>query len=114
VLVGRKVLVTTTGGNAVVDVESDNSVPAKYSLEQNYPNPFNPATTIEYALPHAGHFTLRVYNALGEEVGTLVDGELPPGGYTVRWNAAGQPAGVYFYRLITPGSVLIGKAILLK
>ena len=107
-------MVTTTGGNAVVDVESDNSVPAMYSLAQNYPNPFNPTTTIEYALPHAGYATLRIYNVLGEEVATLVEGEQAAGTFKTTWDASDLPSGVYFYRLTAGEYVQTRKMVLMK
>ena len=54
-------------------VEADNSPPAKFSLEQNYPNPFNPSTSIQYTIVSRQFVSLKVFNSLGEEVGTLVN-----------------------------------------
>jgi predicted esterase len=81
---------------------SDNgaiAAPQIFSLGQNFPNPFNPATTIGFELPEAGAVTLKVYDVLGRDVATLVDGVLAAGRHTSDWNAAGVPSGVYFYRL---------------
>jgi len=74
-------------------------VPLKYTLEQNYPNPFNPTTTIRYALPAGGHVTLKIYDILGQEVTTLIDGEQGAGYQSVLWNASSTASGVYFYRV---------------
>jgi hypothetical protein len=74
-------------------------LPAAYTLKQNYPNPFNPATVIEYALPKGGLVVLTVYDILGREVSTLVNGWNDAGVYRVRWNASGFASGVYCYRL---------------
>jgi hypothetical protein len=78
-------------------------VPMDYSLSQNYPNPFNPTTTIQYNLEKASQVSLRIYNLLGNEVGTLVDGFQNAGRYSVQFGAnngtQGLSSGMYFYRL---------------
>lgn len=71
-----------------------------FLLEQNYPNPFNPSTTIPFHLEDANDVTLRVYNMLGQEVATLVDGFTPAGSHEARWDAGDLPSGMYLYRLI--------------
>ncbi|HLX12418.1 MAG TPA: PQQ-dependent sugar dehydrogenase [Bacteroidota bacterium] len=74
-------------------------VPQSYALDQNYPNPFNPTTTFRYALPKDSYVRLRVYNVLGELVGTLADGNQTAGYKQVSWNGSTVASGVYFYRL---------------
>ncbi len=74
-------------------------VPIAFRLEQNYPNPFNPRTAISYQLPANSFVNLRVYDVLGREVATLVDGTRAAGFYTAHWDASSMPSGVYIYRL---------------
>jgi hypothetical protein len=74
-------------------------VPAEYALAQNYPNPFNPSTRIDYQLPEPGLVTLRVFDILGREVTTLVDGYHAAGKYSVMLNAQDLATGVYIYRM---------------
>jgi hypothetical protein len=72
----------------------------EYALEQNYPNPFNPTTTIHYQIPNAGHVTLRIYDILGREVATLVDGMEDMGSYSVTFDGGKLASGVYIMRFI--------------
>jgi hypothetical protein len=90
------------------------TVPTRTMLAQNYPNPFNPRTVIRYGVAEKGQVTLDVYNALGEIVARLVNGERMPGYYDVPFNADGLAAGVYFYRLSAGRFVQTNKLILLR
>lgn len=93
------------------------SIPTAFVLEQNYPNPFNPSTVIRFTLPGVGKrhdVSLRVYNALGQEVATLVSQEMKPGSYEVMCNAAGQPSGVYVARMVAGEFVAVRKLLLLR
>ncbi len=91
------------------------SVPRAFILEQNYPNPFNPSTQIRYVVSSKDVVRLKVYNAVGQEIATLVDKEHTPGTYTVTWDAHGVATGTYFYRLeVGNQAVDVKKALLLK
>lgn len=81
-------------------------LPEEYELFQNYPNPFNPTTQITFGLPKESFVTLRVYNALGQEVTTLLVSEHQKAGYVTKtWdgrNSLGNVigSGMYFYHII--------------
>ncbi len=75
------------------------SNPNKFSISQNYPNPFNPSTTIAYDMPFDGNMKLVIFDNLGREVKTLVNGNVNAGYYKVDFNASALPSGIYFYRV---------------
>ena len=77
------------------------SPPERFELFQNYPNPFNPVTTISYQLTTDSKVSLRIYNMLGQEVTTLVDGEREAGYHREVWDASKVASGTYIYRLAT-------------
>jgi hypothetical protein len=105
--------------------ELSTATPAQYALHANYPNPFNPTTQIRFDLPEASTVRLSVFNILGQEVATLVDGAMGAGYQTVEWNTANLqgaalPSGMYMYRLqatsITSGKEFhdVMKMVLMK
>jgi hypothetical protein len=98
----------------ITSIEDENHLPTIFSLEQNYPNPFNPATHIGFSLPEATFITLKVYNSLGEEVTTLLNGFENAGMKTVAFNASDLPSGIYYYRIQADKYVETKKMILLK
>lgn len=95
-----------------VKVEISDSM--EFALYQNYPNPFNPRTIINYQLPTDGHITLKIYNALGEEMETLVNQYKPAGKYEAEFDGSKYAGGVYFCRLKAGDLTEIKKMVLLK
>lgn len=83
----------------ITDESVVNNAPIDFSLAQNAPNPFNPATQISFTVPVTSKIRLVIYNLLGQQVETLIDGMRSAGSYTVTWDAGRVPSGVYFYRI---------------
>jgi len=89
--------------------------PRSFLLAQNYPNPFNPSTTIEFVTPESSPATLKVYNILGEEVGTVFEGDAEAGKITIaRFDASNLPSGLYFYTLRSGGKIETKRMILVR
>jgi hypothetical protein len=89
-------------------------LPRSFSLEQNYPNPFNPRASFKFQVPSSELVSIKVFDVLGREVAMLVDEVRAPGVYTVSWDAAGFPSGVYLYRMRAGKFTAVRKAILLR
>lgn len=90
------------------------ALPSAFALNQNYPNPFNGRTTIRYSLAEAGQVKVEVFNILGQNVTTLVEGRQEPGSHEVSWDAGSNSSGIYFLRLIAGNLRQTRKLLLLK
>lgn len=100
--------------NGITIPNEIDETPGKFALEQNYPNPFNPSTNINFNLPISSQVTLKVYNILGQEVATLVNGRLASGLHTVKFDASGLSSGMYLYRIEAGSFVQNKKMMLIK
>jgi photosystem II stability/assembly factor-like uncharacterized protein len=96
---------------SVVDVRI---IPKDFNLDQNFPNPFNPSTQISYSVPSVSMVKLFVYNTLGQTVKVLENSFKNAGNYSVNFNAADIPSGIYFYRLEAGQFSQVKKMILIK
>ncbi|MEO8210146.1 MAG: T9SS type A sorting domain-containing protein, partial [bacterium] len=101
-------LILTNVGNNI------SSIPKDFILSQNYPNPFNPKTVISYQLAVSNFVTLKVYDAMGKEVATLVNQKQNSGRYQVNFEGSNFSSGVYFYKLNTGGFTDTKRMILIK
>jgi hypothetical protein len=88
--------------------------PISFRLEQNFPNPFNPTTTIRFSLAQGGHVSLKIFDILGREVATLVNGELEAGLHQATFQASIYSSGIYFARLQSGEKMQLKKLVLLK
>ena len=79
--------------------QSDTHLPQAFELYQNHPNPFNPETAIRFAVKEKCRVVLKIYDILGRQVMTLVDGDYAPGYHQAVFTARALPSGTYFYRI---------------
>ena len=94
---------------------SENTItPDKFNLSQNYPNPFNPTTKINYELRITNYVLLKVFDVLGNEVAALVNEKQNAGSYSIEFNGADLPSGIYFYKLEAGDFSDTKRMILLK
>ena len=94
--------------------ESEVTVAENYILMNNYPNPFNPSTHIKFHISESGLVTLKVYDVLGNEIKTLINGDKSAGDYSVVFDGKDLPSGIYFYVLNAGGKTISRKMCLLK
>lgn len=113
-LIADTVLVKPYYGSLTSVDEEIGMAPINDELFQNYPNPFNPTTNIGFKIQTSGFTSLKIYDAIGKEIYTLLDKTLEPGEYRYRFSAAQLPSGVYFYRLTTPTFSQTNKMAFIK
>lgn len=100
-------------GNSV-GIEEENIIADGFKLEQNFPNPFNPKTVISYSLIKSGFVSIKVFDVLGNEVASLVNGRKNAGSYNAEFDGSKYASGIYFYTLETGDFSDRKKMILLK
>jgi hypothetical protein len=99
----------------LVDVQQvGNTIPEEFSISQNYPNPFNPSTTIKFSVPQASKVVLKVYDVLGKEVATLLNGDRAAGNYEVNFDASNLASGLYIYTINAGSFTATKKMMLMK
>lgn len=99
----------------LTDVEQvGNNIPKEFSISQNYPNPFNPSTTINFSLPKASNVVIKVFDVLGREVATLLNGEKAAGNYEVNFDASKLSSGLYVYTINAGSFTSTKKMMLMK
>jgi hypothetical protein len=107
---------STTVTIGLTDINDDliEHAPHTYKLFDNYPNPFNPSTKISWQTPVSGWQTLKIYNALGNEVATLINEQKEAGYHSIDFNGRDLPSGVYFYRIQSGNFIDTKKMIMAK
>lgn len=100
--------------STLTDVVDRPATVKEFALFQNFPNPFNPTTTISFTIPHPSPVILKVYDILGREVATLVNGQMSPGRYERTFDASALASGVYIYRLQAGTFVQTRKLMVVK
>ena len=83
-------------------------------LSPSYPNPARERTMLEFELPRSMHVKLLMYNALGQEIQTVVDESLAPGIHRTSVDVSAWAAGTYYYRLIAGRQELGGQMAVVR
>jgi polyhydroxybutyrate depolymerase len=99
---------------AATEVAMEKTSPLEFALLQNYPNPFNPSTSFEFRVSSFGLVSLRIFDALGREVATLINESKAPGVYRLTWDAGALSSGVYFFRMSAGSFAETKKLVLLR
>ena len=99
----KALVVPVTEANG--DKFQSKGIPQDFDLVQNYPNPFNPFTTIKYSIATVGvqhdvYVQLKIFDLLGNEITTLVDGLMVPGYYETEFDGSKYASGLYFAQLV--------------
>ncbi|QQS35313.1 MAG: T9SS type A sorting domain-containing protein [Ignavibacteriales bacterium] len=110
---GNQIVISNSAVNKLT-ISTDVVAPVEYQLAQNYPNPFNPSTTIKFSLAKDGFVTLKIYDAIGNEVSTLVNEQRQQGNYEIDFSALSLSSGVYFYKIQSGEFTATRKMLLLK
>lgn len=110
------VFTASTNPDGIFDVDN---LQSSYTLKQNYPNPFNPITNIDYYLPINSNVELKIYNAVGQKIKTLINKNENAGNHSISWDATNHagakvPSGIYFYVIKAGNFSQINKMLLLK
>lgn len=91
-----------------------------FELHPIYPNPFRSLTNIYYTINRNDRVYLQIYNVLGQQVRSLLDGEWRSAGkYSAFWdgtNKSGEKlaSGIYFIKLRSGGHHKIQKIVKLR
>ena len=110
----KSILLSGIGKDRIVNVEAEKTIPYNFSLGQNYPNPFNPNTQINFSIGEAGVVSLTVYNAIGEMIKELINGNMSEGIHSINFDASELKSGIYFYKLVTSNFRETKKMALVK
>jgi hypothetical protein len=111
----KNIMLTGIGKDNAVNVEDEISLPIAFALEQNYPNPFNPSTIISWQSPVGSWQTLKIFDALGREIETLVNEYKEAGVHSTLYTINSTlPSGIYFYRLQAGDFIQTKKMVILK
>ncbi len=111
---GGVIFKTTNAGGTLGVTLLSNEIPKEFSLGQNYPNPFNPQTQIKFDIAKHSNVRITVYDIAGRLVTTLVNENLKPANYEIKFEGSGLSSGAYFYKIEAGEFITTKKMLLVK
>ncbi|MBK8983610.1 MAG: T9SS type A sorting domain-containing protein [Ignavibacteria bacterium] len=106
-------IITIKYSQTIVGITANSEIPGTFQLHQNFPNPFNPQTTIAFDIAKETRVTLKVYDLIGREVSTLINENMKPGNYSVKFDGRNLPSGLYISKLTTLEGIAITRRMML-
>ncbi|MDR8390925.1 Ig-like domain-containing protein [Aliifodinibius sp. S!AR15-10] len=102
------------GSTEYLEEKQRQYLPKQVEVMPNYPNPFNPNTTLRFSLPQQSHVNVKVYDVVGRNVATLVNGVRPAGKYQLQFDASNHASGMYFAVFEIGSMRYVQKMLLIK
>ena len=107
-----KALISDTGVSSAQDFESTFGI----MMGPGRPNPAAGPNSIAYELPQGSHVSIKVYDAAGRHVRTVVDSQRAAGAHQAFWDGRDSQgrsvsSGIYFYELKAEGQRLTQKVL---
>jgi len=90
-----------------------------FELAMPTPNPAARGSEIAFSIPKDSQVQLRIFDVTGRQVRSLIDGTMPAGAHTAKWDGAddhGQrvAAGIYMVQLTAPGEIANRKVTVVR
>jgi hypothetical protein len=111
---GANTSIILTATEQTTEIGEEIQVPNRLYIISNYPNPFNANTRINFTTPTAENVRIEIYDINGRKIANIFDSYIDAGDHSIIWDAAANPSGIYFCRMITSTNILNRRIVLLK
>jgi hypothetical protein len=111
---GANTSIILTATEQTTGIGEEIQMPNRFYILSNYPNPFNANTRINFTTPIAEKVRIEIYDINGRKIVNIFDSYIDAGDHSIIWDAAANPSGIYFCRMITSTKILTRRIVLLK